>query len=67
MGFLAFIPPSQKSLIDHLSTSLHQKIDNITTTAPELADHGMLIFNLRTKEITDNPKYHLTQNWENAN
>ena len=27
----------------------------------------MVIFNLRTTEITDNPKYHLTENWENAN
>ena len=27
----------------------------------------MVIFNLRTNEITDNPKYHLTQNWDNVN
>ena len=27
----------------------------------------MVIFNLRTKVITENHKYHLTQNWDNAN
>ena len=27
----------------------------------------MVTFNLRTNEITDNPKFHLSQNWKNAN
>ena len=27
----------------------------------------MVIFNLRTKEVTDNPKFHLSQNMKNAN
>ena len=57
----------KKSLIDHLSTNLHQNINNITTTLPGISDHGMVIFNLRTTEITDNPEYHLTQIWENTN
>ena len=58
---------NKKSLIDHISTNSIQHIDNIITTPPGLLDHSMVIFNLRTNEITDNPKYHLSQNWENAN
>ena len=38
-----------------------------TSPPPGISDHGMVIFNLRTTEVTDSPKYHLTQNWENAN
>ena len=53
--------------MDHITTNVHQNIDNITTTLPGISDHGMLIFNLRTNEITENLKYHLRQNWENAN
>ena len=33
---------------------------------PQDSDHGIVIFHLRTKEITDNPKYHLTDIWEKA-
>ena len=58
---------NKKSLIDHISANVHQNIDNIITTPPGLSDHSMVIFNLGTNEITDNPKYHLSQNWENAN
>ena len=57
----------KKSLIDPISTNAHQNIDNIITTPPGISDRGMVIFNLRTTEITENPKYHFTQNWENAN
>ena len=57
----------KKSLIDHISTNAHQNIDNFTTTQTRISDHGMVIFNLRTTEITDSPKYHLSQNWKNAN
>ena len=53
-------------MIDHLSTNILQNIDNITTTLPGISDNAMVIFSLRTEGITDNPKYHLTQNWENA-
>ena len=58
---------NKKSLIDHIATNAHHHIDNITTTPPGISDHGMVIFNLRTSEITDNPKYHLSQNMKNAN
>ena len=58
---------NRKSLIDHIATNAHQHIDNITTIPPGISDHGMVIFNLRTSEITDNPKFHLSQNMKNAN
>ena len=57
----------KKSLINHIATNAHHHIDTIITTPPGISDHGMVIFNLRTSEITDNPKYHLSQNMKNAN
>ena len=57
----------KKSLIDHITTNAHQNIDNITNTLPGISDHVMVIFDLRTTIITENPKYHLSQNWENTN
>ena len=53
---------NRKISIDHIATNAHQHIDNITTTPAGISDHGMVIFNLRTSEITDNPKFHLSQN-----
>ena len=53
--------------MDHVTTNIHQQIDNITTTQPGISNHSMVVFNLRTTENIDNPKYHLTQNWDNAN
>ena len=58
---------NKKSFIDHVATNTHQHIDNIITTPAGISDHGMVIFNLRMSEITDNPKFHLSQNMKNAN
>ena len=63
----AWFRQNKKSLIDHISTNIGQNIDNVTITPPGLSDHSIVIFSLRANEITDNPKYHLSQNWENAN
>ena len=63
----AWFRGNKKSLIDHIATNCHQHIDNIITTPCGTSDHGMVIFNLRTKEVTDNPKFHLRQNMKNAN
>ena len=43
----------RKSLIDHIATNCHQHVDNIITTPNGITDHGMVICNIRTKEIVD--------------
>ena len=58
---------NRKSLIDHITTNMHQHIDNIATTQSGISKHSMVSFSLSTTENVDNPKYHRTQNWENAN
>ena len=72
LGFVSWtknqlgLEETKKSLIDHITTNLHPNFDNITTTPPGLSDPSMMIFNVRTTENIDNPKYHFTQNWDNS-
>ena len=57
----------QKALLDHISTNRPTHVSNIKTEPVGTSDHMLVSFDLKTKENTENPKYHYSQNWKKAN
>ena len=58
---------NKKVLLDHITTNVPMHVSNINTEPMGKSDHHMVSFDLKTKENTDNPKFHYSQYWKMAN
>ena len=57
----------QKALLDHVTTNHPNHVSNINTEYMGKSDHLMVSFDLKTKENTENSKYHDSQIWKKVN